>query len=122
MLLVLALFGAALFARWPYLLRLPHFTDEIGEIRWAFTILRGEQFPLTGQVKYFGPLQHYLLAASMWLFGPAIILPRLLICIIGGLTVVLTYLLGRELNRKHWEHLGEARGMKNGRQNPRRLR
>ena len=108
LLLLIALFGAAMLVRWPYLLRLPHFTDEIGEIRWALTIFRGEQFPLTGQVKYFGPLQHYLLAACMWLFGPSILLPRLLICLIGGLTVVLTYLLGRELGGWRVGALGAA--------------
>ncbi|HEY8596997.1 MAG TPA: glycosyltransferase family 39 protein [Thermomicrobiales bacterium] len=96
-LLVLALFGLALLVRWPYLLRLPHFTDEIGEIRWTLQIYRGEVFPLTAQVKYFGPLHHYLLALCLWLFGPSITLPRALVCVIGALTVAMTYLIGREI-------------------------
>ena len=96
-LLVIALFGAAMIARWPYLLRLPHFTDEIGEIRWALGIFNGDHLPLTAQVQYFGPLHHYILAACFWIFGPSITLPRIVIATFGGLTVVLTYLFGREL-------------------------
>ena len=94
---MVTLFALAAAARWPYLLRLPHFTDEVGEVRWALRIWRGEAFPLTAQVQYMGPYHHYLLAAALWLFGPQIVLPRLLVLIIGALTVVLTYLLGREL-------------------------
>lgn len=97
LLLLLALFVIALLARWPYLMRLPHFTDEIGEIRWALKIYQGVEFPLTAQVKYFGPLHHYLLAACFWLFGLSATLPRTLICVLGCLTVVLTYLVGKEL-------------------------
>jgi len=96
-LLVLALFAFALAVRWPYLLRLPHFTDEIGEVRWALSIWRGEQLPLTAQVNYAGPLHAYLIAACLWLFGPHLILPRLVVMVGGALTVAATYLLGREL-------------------------
>ncbi len=96
-LLALALFGLAMLIRWPNLLRLPHFTDEIGEIRWTLQIYRGEAFPLTAQVKYFGPVHHYLLAFCLWVFGPSITLPRALVCVIGALTVVLTYLVGCEI-------------------------
>ena len=107
-LLILALFGAAMLARWPNLLRLPHFTDEIGEIRWTLPIYRGEAFPLTAQVKYFGPVHHYLLALCLWLFGPSITLPRALVCVIGALTVVLTYLIGREIGGWRLGALGAA--------------
>ncbi len=96
-LLVIALFIFAMVMRWPNLLRLPHFTDEIGEIRYLLQIYRGERFPLTAQVQYFGPVHHYLVALCFWLFGPAITLPRAIVCVIGALTVVLTYLIGREL-------------------------
>ena len=108
LLLVIALFGAAMLARWPYLLRLPHFTDEIGEIRWALGIFHGEHFPLTAQVKYFGPLNHYILAICFWLFGPSITLPRLVIATFGSLTVVLTYLVGREVGGWKVGALGAA--------------
>ncbi|MFN8538186.1 MAG: glycosyltransferase family 39 protein [Thermomicrobiales bacterium] len=108
LLLVIALFGAAMLARWPYLLRLPHFTDEIGEIRWALGIFNGDHFPLTAQVKYFGPLNHYILAICFWIFGPSITLPRLVIATFGSLTVVLTYLVGRELGGWKVGALGAA--------------
>ncbi len=96
-LILLALFGLALLVRWPYLLRLPHFTDEMGEVRWALSIWRGEQFPLTAQETYLGALHAYILAAGLWLFGPSVALPRVIVCVIGALTVACTYLLGREL-------------------------
>ena len=107
-LLILALFGLAMLTRWPYLLRLPHFTDEIGEIRWALRIYNGEAFPLTAQVQYFGPLHHYLLALCLWIFGPSMTLPRALVCIIGALTVAMTYLIGRELGGWRPGALGAA--------------
>ncbi len=96
-LILLALCGLALLVRWPYLLRLPHFTDEVGEIRWALSIWRGEQFPLTAQETYLGATHAYILAGCLWLFGPSVALPRVVICVIGALTVAVTYLLGREL-------------------------
>jgi 4-amino-4-deoxy-L-arabinose transferase-like glycosyltransferase len=107
-LLLLALFGFALIMRWPNLLRLPHFTDEIGEIRYLLQIYRGESFPLTAQVKYFGPVHHYLVALCFWLFGPSIALPRAIVCVIGALTVATTYLIGRELGGWRLGLLGGA--------------
>ena len=107
-LLVLAVFGFALLLRSPNLMRLPHFTDEIGEIRWALRIYNGEAFPLTAQVKYFGPLHHYILAACLWIFGPSLTLPRTLVCVFGGLTVVMTYLVGREIGGWRLGALGAA--------------
>ena len=96
-LLVLLLFLGALAIRWPYLLRLPHFTDETVEIQWALAIARGEIFPLTASDRYYGPLHPYLVAAAHQLFGPSIWLPRAIVMVFGALTVALTYLLGRAL-------------------------
>jgi len=107
-LLILALFGFALLMRWPNLMRLPHFTDEIGEIRYLLQIYRGERFPLTAQVTYFGPVHHYLVALCFWLFGPSITLPRTIVCVIGALTVAMTYLIGRELGGWRLGLLGGA--------------
>ena len=107
-LLLLALFGFALIMRWPNLMRLPHFTDEIGEIRYLLQIYRGENFPLTAQVTYFGPVHHYLVAICFWLFGPSIALPRTIVCVIGALTVAMTYLIGRELGGWRLGLLGGA--------------
>lgn len=94
---MLLLFLAALAIRWPYLLRLPHFTDETVELEWSLAIWRGEIFPLTASDRYYGPLHSYLVALCLWLFGPSIILPRAIVMVFGALTVVLTYLLGRAL-------------------------
>lgn len=107
-LLILALFGFALLMRWPNLMRLPHFTDEIGEIRYLLPIYRGESFPLTAQVTYFGPVHHYIVALCFWLFGPSITLPRMIVCVIGALTVAMTYLIGRELGGWKLGFLGGA--------------
>lgn len=96
-LLLLALFLVALAIRWPYFLRLPHFTDETVEIQWSLAIWRGEIFPLTASDRYYGPLHPYLVALCLWLFGPSIALPRIIVMVIGALTVALTYLLGRAL-------------------------
>ncbi len=94
-LLAVALFGVALAIRWPYLLRLPHFTDETVEIDWALRIWRGEILPLTASDRYYGPLHPYIVAGCLWLFGPSIALPRAIVMVFGALTVALTYLLGR---------------------------
>jgi 4-amino-4-deoxy-L-arabinose transferase-like glycosyltransferase len=108
LLLVALLFAAALAARWPYLLRLPHLTDETVEIRWALEIWRGQRLPLTASDAYYGPLHAYIVAACLWLFGPHVILPRLIVMIAGALTVGVTYLLGRELAGRWVGALGAA--------------
>ncbi|HET8629545.1 MAG TPA: glycosyltransferase family 39 protein [Thermomicrobiales bacterium] len=95
--LALALVAVAAAVRWPYLMRLPHFTDETDEVRWALAIWRGEIRPLTAADRYYGPLHAYLIAACLWLFGPSMLLPRALALAFGALTVGATYLLGREL-------------------------
>jgi 4-amino-4-deoxy-L-arabinose transferase-like glycosyltransferase len=95
--IVLALFVLALLIRWPYLIRLPHITDETVEIQWALAIARGEIFPLTASDRYYGPLHPYIVAGLHRLFGPSILLPRIIVMVFGALTVALTYLLGRAL-------------------------
>ncbi len=97
LLIALGLFLLALVIRWPYLLRLPHFTDETVEIEWALRIWRGEITPLTASDRYYGPLHAYIVAACLWLFGPSITLPRAIVMVFGALTVVGTYFLGRTL-------------------------
>lgn len=94
MLILLVLFAAALAIRWPYLLRLPHFTDETVEIEWALSIWRGEIRPLTASDRYYGPLHPYLVALCLAIFGPSATLPRAIVMVFGAFTVALTYLLG----------------------------
>jgi len=55
-LIVAGLFLVALAIRWPYLLRLPHFTDETAGIEWAVAIWRDGIRPLTASDRYYGPL------------------------------------------------------------------
>ncbi|MHB8645286.1 MAG: ArnT family glycosyltransferase [Thermomicrobiales bacterium] len=95
--LVAVLVFAATAIRLPDLLRYPHFTDETVEVGWALQIWQGAHFPLTASDAYYGPLHAYLVAGCLWLFGPSLILPRVIVLVIGVLTVVVTYWLGREL-------------------------
>ena len=106
--LLLGLAAAAV--RWPYLLRLPHFTDETVETRRALEIWRGEALHLTVTHRsgYAGALHEYIVAACLWLFGPHITLPRLVVLVFGALTVVATYPLGRELAGRGAGLLGAA--------------
>jgi 4-amino-4-deoxy-L-arabinose transferase-like glycosyltransferase len=73
----------------------PRFEDEGIEVRWALDIAVGRHLPLTGSDPYYGPLFAYLVALAFRLFGPAILLPRLIAAIFGALTVPATYWLGR---------------------------
>jgi 4-amino-4-deoxy-L-arabinose transferase-like glycosyltransferase len=107
LLLVAGLFLFALATRWPYLLRLPHFTDETVEVFFAMEIWRGEKLPLHGW-GYYGPLHAYITAVCLWLFGPSIVLPRAIVLVFGALTVLATYLLGRELAGRPAALLGAA--------------
>jgi 4-amino-4-deoxy-L-arabinose transferase-like glycosyltransferase len=89
------LFGAALAIRLPRLMLVPRFEDEGIEVLWALDIAVGKHLPLTGSDPYYGPLFAYLVALVFQLFGPAILLPRLIAAIFGALTVPATYWLGR---------------------------
>jgi 4-amino-4-deoxy-L-arabinose transferase-like glycosyltransferase len=84
-------------SRWAYLLQIPELTDETIEIRWALSISRGEQFPLTNYVAFTGPIFHYLLAAIFKLFGPSLLAARLLVMLLGCVTVLVTYALARTI-------------------------
>lgn len=107
-LIVVGLFLVALAIRWPYLLRLPHFTDETVEIEWALSIWRDGIRPLTASDRYYGPLHPYIVALCLWLFGPSIVLPRAIVMVFGALTVSLTYLLGRSVAGRAVGLLGAA--------------
>ena len=107
-LVVAAIFALAAAVRWPYLMRLPKFTDETVEVRWVFQIVSGERFPLTAFDPYYGPIHAYILAACFKLFGYHMVLPRLVSLVFGALTVGATYLLGRELAGRWAGLLGAA--------------
>ena len=95
--IVLGLFMLAVLIRLPLLIEAPPFTDETMEVLFALAISRGEGFPLTGYDTYDGPLWSYILAAAFCIFGPSPILPRAIVLVAASLTVVVTYLFGREV-------------------------
>ena len=96
-LLVGALVGLASAVRWPSLLLSPQFPSVGGTILRALDVADGRALPLSDQAPYLGPLLVYVLAAVFKLFGPSVVAPMLLAWALGSLTVVPTYLLGREL-------------------------
>ncbi len=83
--------------RLPNLLDIPRFTDETEEALIGLRLARGDAFPLTNRAPYIGALWNYLLAAAFLVGGPSIQSPRAVVLIVGVLTLVPTYLLGRSL-------------------------
>jgi len=73
------------------------FEDEVLQTIYALNIKPGVLMPLTGNDPYAGPLFSYLIAVSMRVFGSTPITPRILVMLLGALTVGATYGLGRAL-------------------------
>ena len=97
LLLIVALVALALAVRLPYLWDIPRFTDETAEARIGLRIAAGEVFPLTNRDPYIGALWNYVLAAGFAIGGASLFTPRTIIAVLGALTVVPTYLLGRTI-------------------------
>ena len=93
--LALSLFAAL--ARAPYLALIPVFEDEVGQTLYALSIRPGEFMPLVGNDPYAGPLFSYILAVSLRVFGVTPVAPRIVVMVMGALTVGLTYGLARAL-------------------------
>src|SRR3954469_839676 len=96
-LVVTAMLVAAAAVRLPYLWDIPRFTDESNEALKALVVAHGRIVPLTNIDPYIGPLWNYLLAGVFLATGPSLSAPRTVVAILGILTVVPTYLLGRSL-------------------------
>ena len=94
---VVGLVGVALATRWPYLLLSPQFPSVGATILLALDLADGRAFPLADDSPYIGALFIYLLAGLYKLAGPSVEATLLVPWAIGGLTVVPTYLLAREL-------------------------
>jgi len=94
---VAALVLLAALVRYQNLWLEPRLTDEWREVDRGLLIVAEHRLPLTNYDAYIGALWNYLLAAAFLLGGPDPRLPRLLMLAIGSLTIVPTYLLGREL-------------------------
>ena len=96
-LLAVAFVGAAGVVRWPNLLIVPQFTTGGAGILMALDIADGRAFYLREISPYIGAPYIWLLALVYRLFGPSIGATMLVTWAIGALTVVPTYLLGREI-------------------------
>jgi len=95
LLICLWLLIVALAVRLPYLMLIPQLTDESSEVRVALDVYQNGEWRIIGITDYVGPLYTYLLALAFHVFGVSIWLPRLYMAILGTLTVVSTYWLGR---------------------------
>ena len=91
------LVGLALAVRWPNLLLSPTFPPMRQPILQALELANGQALPLADAAPYLGPLFIYLLAAVYKLLGPSLEATQAVPWLLGGLTVLPTYLLGREL-------------------------
>jgi 4-amino-4-deoxy-L-arabinose transferase-like glycosyltransferase len=91
---LVALAGAV---RWPYLLLSPQFPSVGAGILTAVDLANGRGFPLADDAPYIGAPFIWLLAAVYMVCGPSVEVTLLVPWAIGALTVVPTYLLGREL-------------------------
>src|SRR3954452_18610150 len=96
-LVVGALVGLAGAVRWPYLLLSPQFSSVGDSIMAAIDMAAGRAFYLHDSSPYLGAPFIWLLALVYKVFGTSIEVTVLVPWAIGALTVVPTYLLGREL-------------------------
>jgi predicted membrane-bound mannosyltransferase len=90
----IALILAGLLTRLPYLAFIPLFDDETTDAVYSLTIKPGEFMPLVNIDPYNGPMFSYILAASLRLL-PSPVTPRIVVMIMGALTVGVTYWLAR---------------------------
>ncbi|MCC7105383.1 MAG: glycosyltransferase family 39 protein [Chloroflexi bacterium] len=90
------LVAIALAARWPELLTSPPYPSAGVPILKALALAEGRATPLVDQSPYLGPLFIYLLALAFKLGGASVQTVLLVPWLIGSLTVLPVYLLGRE--------------------------
>jgi hypothetical protein len=83
----------------------PRLADETLEVILGLRLLREGGLPLVGYAPHIGSLFSYLVAAVFLIVGPKIEAGRLVVLTAGTLTVIPTYLLGRDLGRD-WGRLG----------------
>ena len=96
-LVVWALVALAGAVRWPYLLLSPQFPSVSDAILAALEMAEGRALYLHDSAPYLGAPFIWLLALVYRVFGPSLEVTLLVPWAIGALTVVPTYLLGREL-------------------------
>lgn len=94
---LVAILAVAVWLRADRLMLAPAFTDESMEVLLALDTLAAGRLNLVGVSSFLGGLHTWLLMAVIALPGVWVEGPRLLSLVAGVLTVLLTYLLGREL-------------------------
>lgn len=77
----------------------PRLSEETLEVERGLRLAREGGLQLVGLQPYTGSLFTYLLAATFFIVGPKIEAGRLLMLTAGVLTIIPTYLLGRDLGR-----------------------
>ncbi|MCC6179360.1 MAG: glycosyltransferase family 39 protein [Chloroflexi bacterium] len=82
--------------RWPYLLLSPQFPSVGQTVLRALDVAAGRAFYLTDAAPYLGAPFVWLLAAVYAVVGPSVQVTMLVAWALGTLTIVPTYLLGRE--------------------------
>lgn len=100
MLGVLALMVLALLVRLDDYMVVPRLTDETLEVQLGLRLAREGGLPLVGYAPHIGSLFTYLTAGAFLLLGPKIEAGRLVVMTAGVLTILPTYLLGRDLGRR----------------------
>lgn len=95
--LALGLSALALLVRLPYLASIPYFEDETLEVITALKVWPGGQLIAVGWDNYIGPVMQYICAFLFWTLGPDLVLPRVVVAVLGALTVGATYTLARVL-------------------------
>ena len=85
----------ALVVRLPNFMLIPAFSDEVEDVYRGYLITQGKLLPLTDTSTYIGSLWDWMVAGAFWVSGFNLAAPRMLILVLGVLTVLATYLLGR---------------------------
>lgn len=99
--IIFALTLLAVLIRIPKLMEIPLFTDEMLDVRAVYKMMLEKQIYLRSPVSpYTGPVLHYLLKGFMKAFGVNIFMPRILLLILGSLTVPVVYCWGRSLGNR----------------------
>jgi hypothetical protein len=89
--------GLALVVRWTHLFSSPPFPAVGQTALAALAVSEGRSWPLVDQAPYLGAPFIYLLAAVYRVFGPSLESTMVLAWLLGALTIIPTYLLGRQL-------------------------
>ena len=87
----------------------PRLADETLEVVLGLRLVREGGLPLVGYAPHIGGLFTYLVAASFLLLGPKIEAGRLVVLTAGVLTILPTYLLGRDLGQSLGGSVGRGR-------------